>query len=125
MTSQQPMLGVCSQQPPAAAEPFHHQRLSASERALNRSKIYLLISWSLLYPEDEEFLDYLRCGELVKEWPCCSQCIGSHLGTDDGGRAKEKLGALKQQFDQVESLIASEVQLAAERSSIGTCRRVS
>ena len=39
----------------------------AVERALNRSKIYLLISWSMLYPEDEEFLDYLRCGEFVED----------------------------------------------------------
>ena len=29
----------------------------AVERALNRSKLYLLVSWSLLYPEDDEFLD--------------------------------------------------------------------
>ena len=39
----------------------------AVERALNRSKLYLLVSWSLLYPEDEEFLDYLQCGEFVEE----------------------------------------------------------
>ena len=39
----------------------------AVERALNRSKIYLLFSWSLLYPEDEEFLDYLQCGEFVED----------------------------------------------------------
>ena len=50
----------------------------AVERALNRSKIYLLISWSMLYPEDEEFLDYLRCGEFV----------------DDGRSALETLEAI-------------------------------
>ena len=37
----------------------------AVERALGRSKLYLLISWSLLYPEDDEFLDYLQSGEFV------------------------------------------------------------
>ena len=39
----------------------------AVERALNRSKLYLLVSWSLLYPEDDEFLDYLQCGEFVED----------------------------------------------------------
>ena len=34
----------------------------AVERALGRSKTYLLISWSLLFPEDDEFLDYLQSG---------------------------------------------------------------
>ena len=39
----------------------------AVERALGRSKMYLLISWSLLYPEDDEFLDYLQSGEFVED----------------------------------------------------------
>ena len=34
----------------------------AVERALSRSKLYLLISWSMLYSEDDEFLDYLQSG---------------------------------------------------------------
>ena len=39
----------------------------AVERALSRSKLYLLISWSMLYPEDDEFLDYLQSGEFVQD----------------------------------------------------------
>ncbi|HZS11033.1 MAG TPA: hypothetical protein VFA38_02205, partial [Nitrospirales bacterium] len=39
----------------------------AVERALGRSKLYLLVSWSLLYPEDDEFLDYLQSGEFVED----------------------------------------------------------
>ncbi|MGH7166077.1 MAG: hypothetical protein ACREIS_11200, partial [Nitrospiraceae bacterium] len=39
----------------------------AVERALGRSKLYLLISWSMLYPEDDEFLDYLQSGEFVED----------------------------------------------------------
>ena len=41
------------------------------ERALNRSKIYLLFSWSLLYPEDEEF--WITCGAVSSskmDGPC-------------------------------------------------------
>ena len=39
----------------------------AVERALSRSKLYLLLSWSYLYPEDEEFLDYVQSGEFVED----------------------------------------------------------
>ena len=108
MTSQQPMLGVSASATATLPNPSTIKDSPAVERALNRSKIYLLISWSLLYPEDEEFLDYLRCGEFVEDGRAALSALEVALGTDDGGRAKEKLGALKQQFDQVESLIASE-----------------
>jgi len=108
MTSQQPMLGVSASATATLPNPSTIKDSPAVERALNRSKIYLLISWSLLYPEDEEFLDYLRCGEFVEDGRAALSALEVALGTDDGVRAKEKLGALKQQFDQVESLIASE-----------------
>ena len=39
----------------------------AVERSLSRSKLYLIVSWSLLYPEDDEFLDYVQCGEFVED----------------------------------------------------------
>ena len=39
----------------------------AVDRALCRSKLYLLVSWGYLYPEDEEFLDYLQSGEFVED----------------------------------------------------------
>jgi TorA maturation chaperone TorD len=108
MTIQQPMIGVSASATATLPNPSTIKDSPAVERALNRSKIYLLISWSLLYPEDEEFLDYLRCGEFVEDGRAALSALEVALGTDDGGRAKEKLGALKQQFDQVESLIASE-----------------
>ena len=108
MTSQQPMQGVSASATATLPNPSTIKDSPAVERALNRSKIYLLISWSLLYPEDEEFLDYLRCGEFVEDGRAALSALEVALGTDDGGRAKEKLGALKQQFDRVESLIASE-----------------
>ena len=39
----------------------------AVERALSRSKLYLLLSWAYLYPEDDEFLDYVQSGEFVED----------------------------------------------------------
>ena len=67
MTSQQPMQGVSASATATLPSHVSIKDSPAVERALNRSKIYLLVSWSLLYPEDEEFLDYLRCGEFVED----------------------------------------------------------
>ena len=80
----------------------------AVERALNRSKIYLLISWSLLYPEDEEFLDYLRSGEFVEDGRAALDTLKTMLDGQGGERAAQKLDALKKHMDLAESLVASE-----------------
>jgi len=80
----------------------------AVERALNRSKIYLLISWSLLYPEDEEFLDYLRSGEFVEDGRAALDTLKAMLDGQGGERAAQKLDALKKHVDLAEALIASE-----------------
>src|SRR2546421_3301826 len=39
----------------------------AVELALSRSKLYLLLSWGFLYPEEEEFYNYLQDGEFVED----------------------------------------------------------
>jgi TorA maturation chaperone TorD len=104
--SQQPMPGVS-----AAATltgPSTIKDSPAVERALSRSKIYLLISWSLLYPEDEEFLDYLRCGEFVGDGRAALDALEVALGADEGERVKEKLASLRKQLALAESLVASE-----------------
>ena len=80
----------------------------AVERALNRSKLYLLISWSLLYPEDEEFLDYLRSGEFVEDGRAALDTLQTMLDGQGGERAAQKLDALKKQVDLAEALVASE-----------------
>lgn len=80
----------------------------AVERALNRSKLYLLISWSLLYPEDEEFLDYLRSGEFVEDGRAALDTLKTMLDGQGGERAAQKLDALKKQVDLAETLVASE-----------------
>ncbi len=108
MTSQQPMQSVSASATGILPTSSTIKDSPAVERALSRSKIYLLISWSLLYPEDEEFLDYLRCGEFVEDGRAALDALEVALGPDGSGLAKEKLSPLKQQFVRVESLIASE-----------------
>ena len=80
----------------------------AVERALNRSKLYLLVSWSLLYPEDDEFLDYVQCGEFVEDGRAAIDALDAALDGIGGERAKQKLALLRKQFDQVGKVVASE-----------------
>ncbi len=80
----------------------------AVERALNRSKMYLLFSWSLLYPEDEEFLDYLQCGEFVEDGRAALEGMKAALDGLGGERAKQKIASLQKQFDQIEKLVSAE-----------------
>ncbi|MDK2744803.1 MAG: molecular chaperone TorD family protein [Nitrospira sp. BO4] len=108
MTSQQPMQEVSASATATLSTPSTIKDSPAVERALNRSKIYLLISWSLLYPEDEEFLDYLRCGEFVDDGRTALDALEAAIGPESSERAKGKLGLLKKQLARVESLIASE-----------------
>lgn len=108
MTSPQPMHRVSASATATLPNPSTIKDSPAVERALSRSKVYLLISWSLLYPEDEEFLDYLRCGEFVEDGRTALDALGVALGVDGNQRAKDKLVALKKQLELVEGLISSE-----------------
>ena len=80
----------------------------AVERALNRSKLYLLLSWSLLYPEDDEFLDYLQCGEFVEDGRAALDALQTALDNLGGERGKQKIGLLRKHFDHIERLVGSE-----------------
>jgi len=80
----------------------------AVERALNRSKLYLLVSWSLLFPEDEEFLDYLQCGEFVEDGRAALDALEAALDGTGGERAKQKLALMHKQLDQIEKFVTSE-----------------
>jgi putative dimethyl sulfoxide reductase chaperone len=108
MTSQQPIQGVSASATATLPSPVSIKDSPAVERALNRSKIYLLVSWSLLYPEDEEFLDYLRCGEFVEDGRAALDALEVALGTEGGERVRKKLTSLRTQLALVENLIASE-----------------
>lgn len=80
----------------------------AVERALGRSKIYLLISWSMLFPEDDEFLDYLQSGEFVEDGRSALDSLDQALNGIGGQRAQQKLASLKRYFNQIDDWIASE-----------------
>src|ERR1043165_1276305 len=80
----------------------------AVERALSRSKLYLLVSWSLLYPEDDEFLDYVQCGEFVEDGRAAIDALDTALDGIGDQAAKLKLVLLRKQFDQIEKIVASE-----------------
>ena len=83
----------------------------AVERALSSSKLYLLVSWSLLYPEDEEFLDYVQCGEFVEDGRAAIDALDTALDGIGGERAKHKLVLLRKQFDQIEKVVARSEEL--------------
>ena len=108
MPSKQPVLGGSPSAAAVIPAPSTIKDSPAVERALNRSKLYLLISWSLLYPEDEEFLDYLRCGEFVEDGRASLETLQAMLDGAGGERAVQKIHALKKQLDLAETLIASE-----------------
>jgi TorA maturation chaperone TorD len=80
----------------------------AVERSLGRSKLYLLISWSMLYPEDDEFLDYLQSGEFVEDGRSALENLGHTLDGIGGERARQKLASLSKYLDQVERWVSSE-----------------
>jgi TorA maturation chaperone TorD len=100
-TNSQDVAGVIPASPAIKDSP-------AVERALNRSKLYLLVSWSQLYPEDDEFLDYVQCGELVEDGRAALDALDQALDGIGGERAKLKLVLLRKQFDQIEKVVASE-----------------
>lgn len=80
----------------------------AVERALSRSKIYLLLSWSLLYPEDDEFLDYLQSGEFVEDGRSALEGLANGLGGLGGERARSKLAGLAAHFDAIDAWVTTE-----------------
>jgi len=80
----------------------------AVERALGRSKLYLLVSWSLLYPEDDEFLDYLQSGEFVEDGRSALDSLVQALEPSASDRTRKKIASMKKMLDEVEALVASE-----------------
>jgi TorA maturation chaperone TorD len=62
----------------------------------------------MLYPEDEEFLDYLQCGEFVEDGRSAIDSLIKSLDGVGGERAKNKLVAVNRYLDQIEKWISSE-----------------
>ena len=80
----------------------------AVDRALCRSKLYLLVSWGYLYPEDEEFLDYLQSGEFVEDGRTALDGLRKELKGVGGEETEERLQAVSAHFDSIEAWISSE-----------------
>ena len=80
----------------------------AVDRALCRSKLYLLVSWGYLYPEDEEFLDYLQSGEFVADGRTALESLRKVLDNVGGKETEEKLQAVAGHFDAIEEWISTE-----------------
>ena len=74
----------------------------AVDRALCRSKLYLLVSWGYLYPEDEEFLDYLQSGEFVEDGRAALEGLKKELKNVGGQDAIDRLQAVSTHFDAIE-----------------------
>ena len=80
----------------------------AVDRALCRSKLYLLVSWGYLYPEDEEFLDYLQSGEFVEDGRAALEGLRKELKNVGGQETIDRLHAVSEHFDAIEEWISSE-----------------
>ena len=80
----------------------------AVERALSRSKLYLLLSWSFLYPEDDEFLDYLQSGEFVEDGRAALDNLTKALEDKSGPLAQESLSAIVAHLDAIEEWVNAE-----------------
>ena len=80
----------------------------AVDRALCRSKLYLLVSWGYLYPEDDEFLDYLQSGEFVEDGRAALEGLRKELKNVGGQEAEDRLKAVAAHFDSIDEWISSE-----------------
>jgi TorA maturation chaperone TorD len=80
----------------------------AVERALSRSKLYLLVSWSFLYPEDDEFLDYLQSGEFVEDGRAALASLRTSLEGKGGEESSEHLEGITKHLDAAEEWVSSE-----------------
>ncbi|MGB0910846.1 MAG: hypothetical protein ACPGYT_10805, partial [Nitrospirales bacterium] len=78
------------------------------ERALSRSKLYLLLSWSYLFPEDDEFLDYLQSGEFVEDGRAALENLTKSLENIGGSSAQESIGTLAGHLDNIQEWVESE-----------------
>jgi len=80
----------------------------AVEMALSRSKLYLLLSWSYLYPEDDEFLEYLQSGEFVEDGRTALSSLKKTVNGTGGEIAEENLESLNNYFDEIDEWLSSE-----------------
>lgn len=80
----------------------------AVERALCRSKLYLLVSWGYLFPEDDEFLDYLQSGEFVEDGRTALEGLEKELQNIGGQEVLDRINAIKTHFDAIDQWVSTE-----------------
>jgi TorA maturation chaperone TorD len=97
-----------SEQKPVTISP---KDAPAVDRALCRSKLYLLVSWGYLYPEDDEFLDYLQSGEFVEDGRAALNGLRKELKNVGGQEADDRLQAVAAHFDAIENWMSSEGEI--------------
>jgi len=72
------------------------------ELALSRSKLYLLLSWGFLYPEDEEFYNYLQEGEFVEDGLSAIETLEKSLeATKATDKVRDLVAPMKKFLDQI------------------------
>jgi TorA maturation chaperone TorD len=72
------------------------------ELALSRSKLYLLLSWGFLYPEEEEFYNYLQEGEFVEDGLAAIETLEKSLdATKATGKIRDLIAPMKKFLDQI------------------------
>ena len=75
----------------------------AVEVALSRSKLYLLLSWAFLYPEEEEFYNYLQEGEFVEDGVAALDTLEKSLeATKAPQKVRDLIPQLKKLLDQID-----------------------
>src|SRR6185503_7569684 len=72
------------------------------ELALSRSKLYLLLSWGFLYPEDEEVYNYLQEGEFVEDGLSAIETVEKSLeATKAPDRVRDLVLPIRKFLDQI------------------------
>jgi TorA maturation chaperone TorD len=75
----------------------------AVELALSRSKLYLLLSWGFLYPEEEEFYNYLQEAEFVEDGLAALDTLEKSLeATKASQKVRDLLPPLRKLLDQID-----------------------
>jgi len=72
------------------------------EVALSRSKLYLLLSWGFLFPEEDEFYNYLQDGEFVEDGLSAVESLEKSLeATKADPAVRDLVGSMRKLLEQL------------------------
>src|SRR5256885_3721087 len=83
------------------------------ELALSRSKLYLLLSWGFLFPEEEEFYNYLQDGEFVEDGLSAVESLEKSFDAEKAAPAARDLIFFFQAEDGIRDYKVTGVQTCA------------